>query len=63
MMKIIIFIFKTIFLIFHDLIKFYENFMTLIYQENNLLRNKMYFYFIIELSIQNVRMHDKYGLK
>ena len=33
--KIIIFMFKRIFLIFHDLIIFYEHLITLIHQEDN----------------------------
>ena len=49
MIKIIIIIFKMIFLIFHVLIVFYKNFMMLIYQENNLLRQKMRFLFIYDL--------------
>ena len=36
----IIFMFKRIFLIFHDLITFNDNFVTLICQENDLLRHK-----------------------
>ena len=35
--KMMIFMFIRIFLIFITLISFYENFITLIYQENNLL--------------------------
>ena len=47
--KMIIFLFKRIFLIFHILMTFYENFIKLIYQENNLLRHKMNFLFIYNL--------------
>ena len=36
MIEMITFTIKRIFSIFRDLITFYENFMTLIYQENNL---------------------------
>ena len=39
--------FTSIFLIFHDLISFYENFMIFIYEENNLLSHKMNFLFIL----------------
>ena len=46
LIKMIRFMFKRIFLIFHNFITFYENFMTFNYQENNVLRQKMNFLFI-----------------
>ena len=46
MMKMIFLMCKRIFFIFQDYIIFYENFMTLSYQENHLLRYKMNFLFI-----------------
>ena len=49
MIKIIISMCKRIFLIFHDLITFYKNFMTLIYQENNVLGNKINVFLISNL--------------
>ena len=40
MIQMIIFMFIRIFLIFYDVITFYENLMTLIHQENDLFRDK-----------------------
>ena len=57
MTKMIIFMFKRIFLIFHDLITTYEKFMTLIYEENDLLRHKTKFLFLnmyLQKKIMNI---------
>ena len=48
----IISLFTRLFLIFLDLMIFYENFMALSYQENNLVRHKMNIYFKMHLFVQ-----------
>ena len=45
MINMIVSLFIRLFLIFHDLMTFCENFMALIYQENNFLRYKMNYLF------------------
>ena len=57
MIRMIICILTRIFLILNDLILFYKNFMTLIYQENNLLGHKMNYLFIADL--RYIYLHKK----
>ena len=47
MTKMISFMFKNIFFIVHDLTIFYENFMILAYQENELIMYKVNFYLFL----------------
>ena len=51
---------KKILFIFQDLITFYENFMTLSYRENHLLRYKMNFLFIsnLECIYLNINIYE-----
>ena len=54
LMNMIISLFIRIFFIFHDLMIFYKNFMILAYQENNLVRHEMNYYFKMHLCIQKI---------
>ena len=53
MIRMIIFMFKRMFLVFHDLIISYDNFMMLIQQEKKLSRDKMKYQIIYNLKCIN----------
>ena len=57
MIRMIICILTRILLILNDLILFYKNFMTFIYQENNLLGHKINYLFISDL--RYIYLHKK----